>query len=143
MAKKGILFLLIIGLFVFVGCDGEIDSNIDWTTIIDTEWGKDTETEPHVSFLGSESDGTLEMMDFVLSDDPNNRVAYTILVTSYSGNTIIGTYNEEMEEDDPYAIRIELSYSSPKLTLVITGEGPLASKTYTLEPFTVETEEIG
>ena len=135
MKKLSILVLLVIGLLVFVGCDGEIDSfSVEDAINITSEWGIRTTTEPGVSFLDSDTEDStlLDMMDIVLADDP--RVAYTVFVTSYSSNAIVGTYNEEMDEDDPYAIRIELSYSSAKLTLLITGEGPLAGERYHLEP---------
>ena len=99
MAKKGILFLLIIGLFVFVGCDGEIvgDSGSLGTVTIDEiisysdDWGLDTAEKPYVHF-GLDDTESLIMMDISAYEDDTEIFLYSVDVTSYEGNTITGTY---------------------------------------------------
>jgi len=138
MAKKGILFLLIIGLFVFVGCDGENSVSIANTIIEDyTEWGEDTVTEPHVSFLLEGSD--LKTMDIGWSEE-SSWPHYTVTVLEVRNNKIIGTYFEDSNEDENrpiWYVEITFSYTETTLTLNISG-GDLDGKTYYLKPLTYE-----
>jgi len=137
MAKKGILFLLIIGLFVFVGCDGENSVSIADTIIEDyTEWGEGTAEEPYVSFLLEGSD--LETMDigWEISESSGTYLHYTVTVLEVRNNKIIGTYFEDSNEDENrpiWDVEITFSYTETTLTLNISG-GDLNGETYTLEP---------
>ena len=136
MRKKGIVLLLILGVLLLMGCENESGKAITPLEVGDiaTEWGERTPTEPGISFLLDGDESALEMMDIVLADDP--REGYAVSVSSTKGNVITGTYHyDDGDPENPeYDITLTLFYKAPKLTVKITGKGPLANKTYVVEP---------
>jgi hypothetical protein len=83
--------------------------------------------------LLNEEEDALEMMDIVLSDDP--REGYVVTVTNTNANRIYGTYHNDSDAENPvYSISLELFYQNPELTVKISGDGPLAGKTYVVLP---------
>lgn len=135
MAKKGILVLMMVALMVLVGCEEGGNGAISPLDVynITGEWGRRTAAEPGISFLLNQEENALEMMDIVLSDDP--REGYAVTVTNTNANRIYGTYHKDSSTENPvYSLSLELSYESPKLTVKITGNGPLADKTYVVLP---------
>jgi hypothetical protein len=134
MRKKGVLVLLILGLLLLMGCDNEAGRAItplEVHGICDT-WGQNTETEPEIYI--SIEDSKLDSID--ISMDNGFLKVYPVTVSSTNQNTITGTYENYDPEQDPntYPIKITLFYNPPKLTVHITGEGPLAGKKYVVEP---------
>jgi len=137
MRKKGIVLLLILGVLLLVGCEDESKNAITPLEVckIATEWGERTPTEPGISFLLDGDKSALEIMDIILTDGPP-REGYTVTVLSTKGNIITGTYHyDDGDPENPeYDITLTLFYKAPKLTVKITGKGPLANKTYVVEP---------
>ena len=74
-------------------------------------------------------------MDIILTEGPP-REGYTVTVLSTKGNVITGTYHyDDGDPENPkYDITLTLFYKAPKLTVKITGKGPLAGKKYVVEP---------
>jgi hypothetical protein len=135
MAKKGILVLMMLALVMLVGCEEGGNGAISPLDVhnITGEWGRRTAAEPGISFLLNEEEDALEMMDIVLSDDP--REGYVVTVTNTNANRIYGTYHNDSDAENPvYSISLELFYQNPELTVKISGDGPLAGKTYVVLP---------
>jgi hypothetical protein len=137
MRKKGIVLLLILGVLLLMGCENESGKAITPLEVGDiaTEWGKRTPEEPDISFHLDGDESALEMMDIILTDGPP-REGYAVTVLSTKGNVITGTYhNDDGDPENPkYDITLTLFYKAPKLTVKITGKGPLAGKKYVVEP---------
>jgi hypothetical protein len=145
MKKLSILVLLVIGLLVFVGCDGEIENNPDSLNTIDEiidyydEWGLDTVQKPYVYFHIDDETNALDFMDISWDIDESSFVQYSIMVESYTNTEITGTY-ETWEDDVPteHDIAIQVTYSTTNgLSLDFTGtsDGGLEGKSYTgLQP---------
>jgi len=72
-------------------------------------------------------------MDIILTDGPP-REGYTVTVLSTKGNIITGTYHYDDPENPEYDITLTLFYKAPKLTVKITGKGPLAGQKFVVEP---------
>lgn len=137
MRKKGLLVLLILGVLLLMGCENEAGKAItplEVHDIADT-WGQRTTQEPGISFQIDPDDLTLYMMDIVLTNGPP-LVGYGVEVSTTDQNTITGTYGNLDPSIDPneYPIKITLFYKDPKLTVKITGKGPLAGQTYVVKP---------
>ncbi|MGH0053238.1 MAG: hypothetical protein ACQ5SW_07620 [Sphaerochaetaceae bacterium] len=105
MAKRGILFLLIIGLFLIVGCDGTpVSTTLEWTTVA-TEWTNDDDGQlSYVDHLDGSahidlgwytdpSDTNTWQMCFLDSDD--YEVANNVLTGkyTYNGDTVETFYD--------------------------------------------------
>ena len=135
MGKKGVLLLLILGVLLLMGCENEAGKAITPVDAheISMAWGLRTITEPDISFHLDES--KLDMMDIILTDGPP-REGYAVSVSSTKGNVITGAYhNDDGNPENPeYEITLTLFYKAPKLTVKITGKGPLAGKTYVVKP---------
>ncbi len=135
MAKKGILVLMMLALVMLVGCEEGGNGTISPLDVynITGEWGRRTAAEPGISFLLNLEENALEKMDIVLSDDP--REGYAVTVTNTNANRIYGTYHNDSDTENPvYSISLELFYQNPELTVKISGDGPLADKTYVVLP---------
>ncbi len=127
MYKKGFILLMFICLLVLVGCEESLEQSVIDKILNDyTEWGENTEAKPRVSFLVDESG--FYAMDISWEDEEENYTLILIDEITYSGNVISGI------TDANNAVSITCTYSNPNLTLVITGEGPLAGMTYTIQP---------
>ncbi|MCK9548153.1 MAG: hypothetical protein RBS49_07750 [Sphaerochaeta sp.] len=135
MRKKGVLVLLILGLLLLVGCDSEAGRAITPLEACDiaTEWGEGTSTEPWISFLLDPETG-LGTMDINQLVGMGISKIYYVVVSSTTGNTISGTYHIDDDENPVYDITITLFHKEPKLTVRITGQGPLAGRTYVVKP---------
>nr|WP_321263067.1 hypothetical protein [uncultured Sphaerochaeta sp.] len=144
MKKLSILVLLVIGLLVFVGCDGEIGNNSDSLNTIDEiidyydEWGLETVQKPYVYFGIDDETNTLDFMD-ISWDIDEDYFHYSIMVESYTNTEITGTYETyENEVATQHDITIQVTYSeSNGLSLVLAGssDGGLEGKSYTgLQP---------
>ncbi|HOQ94527.1 MAG TPA: hypothetical protein PLT42_00895 [Sphaerochaeta sp.] len=136
MRKKGIVLLLVLGVLLLVGCDNEAGNTIepfDFSGLA-SEWGEGTSKAPYISFLLDADSSKLEGIDISMPNDDDPKT-YTVDDLSTKGNTITGTYIDFEDPENPeYDITLTLSYSAPKLTVKITGKGPLANKTYIVEP---------
>ena len=127
MLKKGFVLLLLVGLLVLVGCEEGIEQSVIDKILNDyTEWGENTETKPRVSFLVDDSG--FYAMDISWEDEDENYTLILIDDITYSGNVISGI------TDANDAVSITCTYNNPNLKLVITGAGPLAGKTFTIQP---------
>ena len=135
MVKKGVLILLLVGLFVLVGCEEGSPFDLDAYIFQNNHWGEHIGGGFIIGFVGFDSDDPL--MDVVTSESP--RVAYTIDVTSFSNGVITATYHKEGEELVTNNITITLSYDAPEMTFVFSGGGELNGQTFILEP-TPDTE---
>ena len=72
----------------------------------------------------------------IFQQDGDYMRGYDVDVSSTDKNTITGTY-ENMDssiDSNTYSIKITLFYKAPKLTVKITGKGPLAGQKFVVEP---------
>ena len=133
MRKKGIVLLLVLGVLLLVGCENESGKAIEPFEVSDfaTEWGEGTSKAPWISFLFDGS--TLDSMDIFKKVDDFFE-GYYVTVLSTKGNVITGTYPYDDPENPEYDITLTLFYKAPKLTVKITGKGPLAGQKFVVEP---------
>jgi len=140
MKKLSILVLLVIGLLVFVGCDGEIDVNttLDWTDVA-TEWTNDD--GDHLNYVTQDGDTWIDLGWYNTPGDENTYVMCFIENFTVADNVLTGVYDyDEDEEDTWFDVVITFTYNETTETLSFTcsGEGVLDGKSFSFTPDTGE-----
>jgi hypothetical protein len=144
MAKKGILFLLIIGLFVFVGCEETPpNTTLEWTTVA-KEWTNDDEGQ--LSYVTTDEGNHIDLGWYAISDDDTSIYEMCYLDEEdyvVADNVLTGqyTYNGDGDGDGDgdeiyYDIVITFNYNESTNTVSFScvGEGILNGESFTFYP---------
>jgi len=135
MAKKGILFLLIIGLFVFVGCEETPpNTTLEWTTVA-TEWTTDDDWQLSYVSQGEGDHIDLAWNETIGDTTTEKRCYFFEENYAIANNVLTGQYTEEGDET-LYDIVITFNYnaSTDQVTFSCVGEGILDEKSFTFYP---------
>ncbi|MDK2860064.1 MAG: hypothetical protein PWP25_1250 [Sphaerochaeta sp.] len=135
MAKKGILFLLIIGLFVFVGCEETPpNTTLEWTTVA-TEWTTDDDWQ--LSYVSTDEGDHIDLGWNQTVGDPSTEQRCYLFEENYSieNNVLSGQYTKEGDET-LYDIVITFNYNESTNTVSFScvGEGILNGESFTFYP---------
>lgn len=138
MKKVSILALLVIGLLVFVGCDGDIggDTTLEWTTVA-TEWTTDDEWQ--LSFVPSDDGDHIDLgWNETIGDSSTEQRCY-LFEENYEikNNVLSGQYTVDGDVNDTlYDIVITFSYNANTtiLSFSCVGEGILHGESFSFYP---------
>jgi len=140
MAKRGILVLLIVGMFMFVGCQGAIDTTLDWAEA-HTEWTNDDDGQLSYVDPGDGSGSWIDLGWYATPGDTNtwemcfmDEADYTV-----ANNVLTGQYTYNGDTTTTYYdIVITFNYNSSADTVSFScvGEGILNGMSFSYYPVT-------
>lgn len=133
MGKRGIVLLLVILVFLFVGCEegNKIYTNEikgDWVDV-DNNW-EDSEGS-YLGYVEGESGNHLDLRYRIDPLDDDTSIMGFIEEYTYSNGKLKGKYTTS-SEDSAQDITITFSYSAPTLHVVVVANGALGNKTLNL-----------